>query len=151
MKWKAMNHCRVETNLRRLRVLLCPTNKSIFIGLSVAGEAVDLRVWSQRAFIVNVAAADGPDTPCVHWLTAVLYFGHVSKEASWLARAANVSELVDSQKSKLLLCICCRIKQHRRHDFSTWVKLSNYSSLSVNVNLTLRYNCQTASNGLSVS
>lgn len=111
------------------RMLLCSSNKSISIGLSVAGEAVDFRVWSQRAFIVHVTAANGPDTPGVHWFTAVLYFGHGSKKASWLARIANVSELVDSPKSKLLLCICCRIKRLRRHDFSTWVQLSNYSSL----------------------
>lgn len=62
----AMNHCRVETNLRVPRMLLCPTNKSIFIGLSVAGEAVDLGVGSQRAFIVNVTAANRPDTPRIH-------------------------------------------------------------------------------------
>lgn len=61
-----MNRCRPETNLRRLRILLCPADKSIFIGLSVAGEAVDLGVRSQRAFIVNVTAANSPDTPCVH-------------------------------------------------------------------------------------
>lgn len=109
----------VETNLRRLRILLCPTDEAIFIGLSLAGEAVDLGVRSQRAFIVNVTAANSADTPCVHWLTAVLYFGHGSEEASWLARLANVSKLVDSPKSKLLLSICCRIKQQRRHDFPT--------------------------------
>lgn len=44
-----------------------------------------------------MTAANSPDTPCVHWLTAVLYFGHGSKNPSWLARIANVSELVDSQ------------------------------------------------------
>lgn len=141
---KSMNHCRVETNLRRLSILLCPTNKSIFIGLSVAGEAVDLRVRSKRAFIVNVTAANSPDTPCVHWLTTVLYFGHGSEKASWLARLANVSELVDSPKSKLLLCICCRIKQHRRHDFSTWVKLPDNCSLCKYC-ITIHYNCQTIS------
>lgn len=56
----------IETNLRRLRALLRPTDKPIFIGLSFAGEAVDLRVRSQRAFVVNVTAANSSDTPCVH-------------------------------------------------------------------------------------
>lgn len=145
-----MNQCRVAANLRRLRILLSPTNKSIFVCLSVAGEAIDLRVWSQRAFIVNVAAANSPDTPCIHWLTAVLYFGHGRKKASWLARIANVSELVDSPKSKLLLRICCRIKQRRRHDFSTWTKLSSNCFL-FKMFAIQRYNCQTTSNILRVS
>ncbi len=61
-----MNQNNFETNLRLLRALLCSANKSIFIGLSVAGEAVDLRVGPQRAFIVNVTAASSPDTPCIH-------------------------------------------------------------------------------------
>lgn len=61
-----MNPYGVEANLRRLRILLCPTDEAIFIGLSLAGEAVDLRVRSQRAFIVNVTAANSADTPCVH-------------------------------------------------------------------------------------
>lgn len=56
----------IETNLRRLRTLLRPTDKAIFIGLSFAGEAVDLRVRSQRAFVVNMTAANSSDTPCVH-------------------------------------------------------------------------------------
>lgn len=55
----------VEANLRRLRVLLCSTNKSVFIGLPVAGEAVDFRIRPQRAFVVNVTAADRPDAPGV--------------------------------------------------------------------------------------
>lgn len=140
----------VKTNLRRLRVLLSPTNKSIFIGLSVAGEAVDLWVGSKRALVVNVAAANSPDTPCVHWLTAVLYLGHGSKKANWLASIANVSELVDSSKSNLLFCICCRLKLHRRHDFSTRVELSNYCSLCRNY-LTLRFNCEATLKSLCMS
>lgn len=63
---QSMNLYGIETNLRRLRTLLCPTDKPIFIGLSFAGEAVDLRVRSQGAFVVNVTAADSSDTPCVH-------------------------------------------------------------------------------------
>lgn len=108
-----------ETNLRRLRALLRPTDKPIFIGLSFAGEAVDLRVRSQRALVVNVTAANSSDTPCVHRLTAVLCFGHVSEAASWLAGLAHVSRLVDSAESEVLLSICCRLKQQRRHDFPT--------------------------------
>lgn len=114
-----MNLYGIETNLRRLRTLLRPADKPIFIGLSFAGEAVDLRVRSQGAFVVNVTAANSSDTPCVHWLTAVLYFGHGREAASWLAGLAHVSKLVDSAESKLLLSICCRIKQQRRHDFPT--------------------------------
>lgn len=59
-------YARAKTNLRLLRVLLRPTDESIFIGLSVAGEAIDLRVRSQRAFIINVTAANCPDTHRVH-------------------------------------------------------------------------------------
>lgn len=61
-----MNLYGIETNLRRLRTLLRPADKPIFIGLSFAGEAVDLRVRSQGAFVVNVTAANSSDTPCVH-------------------------------------------------------------------------------------
>lgn len=61
-----MNLYGIETNLRRLRALLCPTDEPIFIGLSFAGEAVDLRVRSQGAFVVNVTAANSSDAPCVH-------------------------------------------------------------------------------------
>lgn len=57
---------RAKTNLRLLRVLLRPTDESIFIGLLVAGESIDLRVRSQRAFIINVTAANSPDTHRVH-------------------------------------------------------------------------------------
>lgn len=89
-------NARAKTNLRLLRVLLRPTDESIFIGLSVAGESIDLRVRSQSAFIINVTATNSPDTHRVHWLTSVLYFGHVSKKARWLSRIANVSELGDS-------------------------------------------------------
>lgn len=89
----------MKQNLRLLRVLLSPADESIFIGLPVAGEAVDLRVGSQGAFIVNVAAADGPDAPGVRRVATVLRFGHggASRRAIGLARRANVSnELVDS-------------------------------------------------------
>lgn len=91
-----MNH--LKLNLRLLRVLLSPANEAVFIRLPVAGEAVDLRVGSQRAFIVNVAAADGPDAPCIRRVAAVLcYFGHGAG-----SRIANVSsELVDSPPSKV--------------------------------------------------
>lgn len=84
---------RQKANLPQLRALLRPADESVFIRLSVC-EAIDLRVRAQRAFVVNVAATDSPNTPCVHWLTAVLYVGHASEEANWLARKANVSELV---------------------------------------------------------
>lgn len=63
---KPVNLYEIETNLRRLRRLLCPTDKPIFIGLPFAGEAVDLRVRSQGAFVVNVTAANSSDTSCVH-------------------------------------------------------------------------------------
>lgn len=115
-------------HLRFLRVLLSPADESVFVRLSVAGESVDLRVGPQGAFVVHATAADGPDASRVHRLTAVLHSGHGSKRAnaSWLARVANVSELVDSPKSQLLLCICCPTKPRRRHDSRTGEKLPTY-------------------------
>lgn len=63
-------------NLRLLRVLLRSADESIFVRSSIAGEAVDLGVGAQGALVVYVAAADGSDTPGVHGLAAVFYFGH---------------------------------------------------------------------------
>lgn len=124
-RFTTMSKYEVKTNLRLLRTLLRPTDESIFIGLPVS-EAINLRVRSQRTFIVNVAATNSANTPCVHWLTAVLYFSHSSKEANRLARNANVSELVDRYpNAKVLLCLCCCMKYRWRHDFST--SLSKYS------------------------
>lgn len=54
-----------KTNLPQLRALLRPADESVFISLSVC-EAIDLRVRAQRAFVVNVAAIDSPNTHCVH-------------------------------------------------------------------------------------
>lgn len=89
-----MSKYEVKTNLRLLRALLRPADESVFIGLPVS-EAINLRVRAQRTFIVNVAAANSANAPCVHRLTAVLYFSHISSRAKWLARKANVSELLD--------------------------------------------------------
>lgn len=60
-----MSKNEVKTNLRLLRTLLRPTDESIFIGLPVS-EAINFRVRSQRTFIVNVAATNSANTPCVH-------------------------------------------------------------------------------------
>lgn len=69
-----------QQHLRLLWILLSSADKPIFIGLSVAGESVYLRVWPQWAFVVDVAAADGPDAPGVHRLTAVFYLGHSGED-----------------------------------------------------------------------
>lgn len=70
-------------HLRLLCVLLCPSDESIFVRLSLAGKAIYFRVRAKGTFVVYVTAADCPDTSCVQRLTAILYFGHISRAASF--------------------------------------------------------------------